>query len=370
MTTRLSQQFIVDAFITPSLLKALNVKEWNSLVFVLRKEKMLARFYERIKQVASVEMIPADARRHFSNAALMSEKQNKMAVIEAKGLQTSLSTTADYLVFLKGAGYAIADHVASKGRLYSDIDLVVPKKDLRDVESTLTIFGWIGKELDDYDERYYREWSHEIPPLYHHRRGTVLDVHHNFIPPVSGVKFDIEKFIHNYSHKVGELTILTEPAMFYHSAIHLLLNEDNSSAFRDITDLYLIAHEEPATIFENVMAIAKEFGFEKVCLTAFSILSRRFDITLPVDAQRQISQGLRGVAHIEAKLLEAVTMPKHSDLIEGNLPVYQFLAEVRAHWLKMPIGVLCSHIAVKVYRAIAKSLFGEHIFIDKKDTQA
>lgn len=367
MTVRLNQQFIIDAFINPSLLLSLDNKSWNSLVFVLRKEKMLARFYKQIEHASLVEMIPDGAVRHFINAVLMSDKQNKMAVIEARALQSSLATTAEFLVFLKGAGYAIADHAASKGRLYSDIDLVVPKKNLSDVESTLTIFGWKGKELDDYDERYYREWSHEIPPLYHHTRGTVLDVHHNFIPPISGVDFDIQTFIRNHTKTVGDLTVLTEPAMFYHSALHLLLNEDNTSAFRDLTDLYLIARDEPATIFENVMSIAKEFGFEKICLIAFFILARRFALALPADAEHYLNQKLKGLSRLEAKLLEAVTMPKHEYLSEGNLAAYQFFAEARAHWLKMPFKVLCFHMFAKAYRLVAKSLLGEHIFIDKKD---
>ena len=33
-----------------------------------------------------------------------------------------------------------------------------------------------------YDQRYYREWMHELPPLLHVRRQTALDVHHAIAP--------------------------------------------------------------------------------------------------------------------------------------------------------------------------------------------
>ena len=44
---------------------------------------------------------------------------------------------------------------------------MVPRERIETVERTLLDRGWKTPVQDDYDDRYYREWSHEIPPLMH-----------------------------------------------------------------------------------------------------------------------------------------------------------------------------------------------------------
>lgn len=34
--------------------------------------------------------------------------------------------------------------------------------------------GWKMKAEDNYDEHYYRGWMHELPPMQHNVRGTLL----------------------------------------------------------------------------------------------------------------------------------------------------------------------------------------------------
>ncbi len=35
---------------------------------------------------------------------------------------------------------------------------------------------------DPYDDLYYRQWMHELPPLVHGERGRMVDVHHTILP--------------------------------------------------------------------------------------------------------------------------------------------------------------------------------------------
>ena len=59
---------------------------------------------------------------------------------------------------------------------------------LRDVsesgaaEAALMLDGWASGHRSAYDQRYYRTWMHELPPMQHIQRGTVLDVHHAIAP--------------------------------------------------------------------------------------------------------------------------------------------------------------------------------------------
>ena len=49
-------------------------------------------------------------------------------------------------------------------------------------EQLLLHAGWSHMKADEYDQHYYREWMHELPPLQHKERGTVVDLHHGILP--------------------------------------------------------------------------------------------------------------------------------------------------------------------------------------------
>ena len=73
-----------------------------------------------------------------------------------------------------------------RGRLITDIDIIVPANQVSAAEQALNAAGWESSELDPYNESYYRRWSHEVPALVNHKRGTTLDLHHNILPPTAG----------------------------------------------------------------------------------------------------------------------------------------------------------------------------------------
>jgi len=52
----------------------------------------------------------------------------------------------------------------------------------------LMLEGWVSGHRSAYDQRYYRKWMHEIPPMTHIRRQTVLDLHHNILPETARLR--------------------------------------------------------------------------------------------------------------------------------------------------------------------------------------
>ena len=74
-----------------------------------------------------------------------------------------------------------------------DIDIMVPEALLGDVEVALLAHGWAHIKFSDYDQRYYRKWSHELPPLVRQQRKTVVDVHHTILPRTSRLRPDVAK---------------------------------------------------------------------------------------------------------------------------------------------------------------------------------
>lgn len=66
---------------------------------------------------------------------------------------------------LKGGACVIQDLATARRRLPKDVDLLVSRDDLRRSEAALLAAGWQVQAVDDYADRYYRKWSHELPPM-------------------------------------------------------------------------------------------------------------------------------------------------------------------------------------------------------------
>ncbi|WP_164045505.1 nucleotidyltransferase family protein, partial [Serratia marcescens] len=63
-----------------------------------------------------------------------------------------------------------------------DLDILVPRDRLDEVEAALLAAGWEWVKPDPYDDAYYRRWMHELPPLIHRERDRMIDVHHTILP--------------------------------------------------------------------------------------------------------------------------------------------------------------------------------------------
>ena len=96
---------------------------------------------------------------------------------------------------MKGSAYVMASLPPARGRYVGDVDLMVPRERIDEVEQRLLERGWQASELDDYDQRYYRESTHEIPPLQHPERDTPLDIHHTIVPLTSRARPDAQALL-------------------------------------------------------------------------------------------------------------------------------------------------------------------------------
>jgi hypothetical protein len=119
---------------------------------------------------------------------------------EISRIQRALASVDTPIIFLKGAAYLMSALANAKGRLSSDIDILVAKNMLPQVESALIEHGWEPIKLADYDQLYYRTWAHELPPLRHRDRNTVVDVHHTILPLTAGFILTRRNYSRRQSH--------------------------------------------------------------------------------------------------------------------------------------------------------------------------
>src|SRR5262249_36537636 len=140
---------------------------------------VLGRLHAILDEQGFLRNVPAAPRNHLDSARLVASSQERVTRWEVHCITRALRHVETEFILLKGAAYVFSQLPLSRGRLHSDVDILVSKDKLQVVESALLSSGWVHVKLEKYDQRIYRQFGHELPPLYHPERETVLDVHHN-----------------------------------------------------------------------------------------------------------------------------------------------------------------------------------------------
>jgi hypothetical protein len=156
---------------------------------------------------------------------------------EINRIDRALSWAGVPWVLLKGGAYIAAGLPPGRGRQVADIDVLVPPGRLADGEAALAEHGWAVKPLGAYDERYYREWMHELPPMIHKDRRSIVDLHHAILPRTSRLQPSSTRLI-DASVDVGAgIRVLSPAHMVLHAAAHVFHDGEMVGAIRDIVDL-------------------------------------------------------------------------------------------------------------------------------------
>jgi len=273
---------------------------------------------------------------------------------ELAHLRRALADVTAPVVLLKGAAYLFADLPPSRGRIFSDIDLLVDRTQLSEVEITLSSAGWISQERDAYNQRYYRQWMHEIPPLEHVTRRSVIDLHHTIAPPTSRFKVDAARLFERIV-PVGDsgFFILGPEDMVLHSAVHLYQEGEFDHGLRDLLDLVdLLTHfGRDAAFWPRLLARAAELGLGEPLFLLVEQAQQRLGLIVPA-ADDSALQALRppwlsrwGVGC----LLKLALRPQHPSCDTRASAAARWLLYVRSHQLRMPIRLLIPHLIRKAY---------------------
>lgn len=360
---------LIELFKHPATALKISDHDWVTVIRCLRQQQQLARYSFLFRQAGIFEQLPRYARHHLRNAEIIAAKQYRQVAAEAAEIYRLLQPLAIKPIFLKGASYALqSDITAGIGRTFSDLDILVPKSSVNAVEQRLSVFGFLPEPVTAYDQHYYRNWTHEIPPLRHHSRGTILDIHHNLIPPISGRAPDIKYFWQQVKVTEQGFQVLSLAAMALHSLIHLFFNEDFKKGFRDLTDLHLLFSQFEETDWEELVRLAERSGFMFELMLACRYTSALLATSVPAWIMQQTEQYQPSGWRLSLLdfIFSRVLTPQHP-LFQSRVDrLAAILALVRGHWLKMPVLVLVRHLTVKTFCSVRDTLFGKHQFSPKR----
>jgi len=341
---------------TPDMTTRFSLTQWDLLVRQARQAGLLARLQDRLSQQALLETIPQPVRWHFDAAATLAHKQQIAVRWELGQIRAALDGLDCPLVVLKGAAYVAANLPAASGRLFNDIDILVPRRLLNQAEAALMLAGWNATGLSPYDERYYRRWMHEIPPMQHLHRATVIDVHHAILPDTARYFPDPQKLLSRIVPAGDDMPgvyVLSAEDRILHSATHLFHDGELPHGLRDLTDLdLLLRHESAAPHFwPRLMARADELQLGRSLFYALRYAQHFLDTPVPA----KVWEDLRSVTpgRIVMRLMDSIysrsLAPAHASCNDTFSPLARQAAYIRAHWLRMPAYLLIPHLFHKAF---------------------
>ena len=299
---------------------------------------------------------------YLEGARVVSVRQAQAVHFEVERIHAAFEGTGIPMILLKGAAYEMAGLPCAVGRSFSDIDLLVPKEHLETAEKLLRFHGWVGGHHTPYDERYYRKWMHEIPPLMHIKRLTVIDLHHAILPLTARIKSDPKPLFENARALPGfeNLFVLAPADMLLHSATHLFTEGEFSHGLRDLADLdSLFRHfsAEPG-FWKELERRAEVLNLGRPLFYALRYCLAVFGTPIP-----NVASGLQGRPPVWISLMDGLfgraLTPDHASCADGWSGLARGLLYVRGHWLRMPLHLLVPHLFHKAFLAEREELAKE-----------
>ena len=351
---------LTQVWAAPDQRPTLGVRDWESLLGQARQGNLQGRLARHFIDKGWLDEVPEGPRHHLRSALHVVRRQRLEVAWEADCIRRALATIDTPIVLLKGASYVLADLPPARGRIFSDVDIMVDRAHIGTVEGALFAAGWLSAERDAYNNRYYREWMHEIPPMQHVQRGTTIDVHHTITPPTSRFKVDGAELMSRIRPIAGQpgLYTLHPVDMVLHSAAHLFMEGEFGRGLRDLLDLNdLVLHfSRDPTFWGALLDRAAQLGLQIPLSHALIHLNRLFLTTAPEHLQSQIWSLDRSIVsrHLMSTLLGIALRPDHPHCDGPCTGLARWLLYVRSHHLRMPMYLVVPHLVRKAYMRLKK----------------
>lgn len=336
--------------------------DWDLAVRAARSAKLLGALHARLNVAGLLARIPEPAAQMLESDYRVSLQRAAMAGVELRAVAEALGDYGGPIVLLKGAAYAALGSRTGHGRIFEDVDLMVPKAHLQEVEDALIFAGWESETTDAYDQRYYREWSHELPPLRFPERPMQLDVHHTIVPVTSRYRPDAQRLFDMAQPVAGtRFTVLHPVHRLLHAAAHVFADSDCVSKLRDLVDIDSLAREwvETPEAWITALEEARQARLERPLWYAIATCRAWLQTPVPEAVIGPIAAvappaPLRWwMAALLARTLPPPAPEGRRDIVRS---IAARLLNVRYLWQRMPPRLLAYHAFHKAIRTAKERL--------------
>jgi len=324
---------LTRAFADPA---AARIDDWEGLICAARAEAMLST----LAHLLDGSDMPPSVARLFADLRAASRVTQAQALWEAGMARRALAPEGIEFVLLKGTAYAAAGLRCSTGRQIGDLDILVPMHDIRRAENALLRAGWEWVKPDPYDDQYYREHMHELPPLIHGGRDRMIDVHHTILPRTHRITPDALSLVGDAVMTDSGFAILSPTDMACHCAAHMLADGDLQGGLRNLWDFHCLTRDFAAAdpgFWGKLDARADLHGLHAPVHRAARLARDLYGSTLPSGWDRHDPSDL----WFRRRLFARDRWGRSTNF------TLQQAFYIRSHWLRMPPMMLARHLWTK-----------------------
>jgi hypothetical protein len=349
---------LLQLFRQPPLVKDISLTTWDYLIPYARQAGILGWMHQHFKTYDLLRYIPDQVYPHLEAAATVAAEHQRMVRWEVGRIRRALCSMNIPIILLKGAAYVMLDLPCAYGRVVADVDILVPKNRLGQVENALRKHNWETAATDSYDQKYYRQWMHELPPLRHRFRGTVVDVHHTILPLTNRLTPDPDLLfasvqpvnLLNAKEPEQNLWVLAPADIILHSSVHAFYDGDLGQCLRNLLDLHmLLLHFSgiDPRFWEKLCERAAQLGLQRPLFYALRYCQRFMHTPVPASVTAALAANAPG--WLATKYMDHLL---NRLLITNRAVIAQWLLYVRSHWLRMPPLLLAEHLCHKAYKRL------------------
>ena len=340
---------LISLLRTPQAVGQLTGEAWNAVVLAGRQYQLLGALAALLQRSGHWVGVPQAVQRHLELELLTATRRSEAALWEVSVIRRTVAMAVD-LVLLKGCAYIAAGDVNHQGRSFSDVDLMIPHSVLQRVEMELIGGGWKPSRVDAYDDGYYRNWMHEIPPMEHVRRRTVLDLHHAINPPVAAYYVNPELLRSSVVAISPGLYVLSPLDRVAHCAIHLIQEGETKKLLRDLYDLHLLLgqHCSGDDGLAALFARSQMLGVRHLVGAAVAAANQLFG-----QKTRELPS-----TWLQRCLVVGAQNAHERGSVRGNIAGLFLLTY--SHWIRMPLKLLVPHLCRKSIKALFSRETDQH----------
>ena len=326
MTGRL----VVESLRDPARCETYSSDQWNALIAAARAEQLAGTLAYRLAGLT----LPEPVARIMEDARGSAENGRTLALWEAEAARRALAPLGVPVLLLKGTAFVAAGLKAGVGRAIGDLDILVPRGSMDAVEAALLDAGWEWVKPDPYDDAYYRQWMHELPPLIHRERDRMIDVHHTILPLTARITPDPAAMIADAGALNNGLYVPCPNDLLCHAAAHLFADGELAGGVRNLWDIHCLLEEFGTG---GLAERARLHGLSAPVRRAVRLSHRLYGTDVP-DAWRG-----RGVS--DALFVHRLLARDGWGRVRPKWVEHVFY--LRGHWLRMPPAMLARHLWTK-----------------------
>ncbi|AKH19726.1 nucleotidyltransferase family protein [Sedimenticola thiotaurini] len=344
---------LIQVLKSPDRVTGFGADEWDLLIRQAKAANLLAHLHVVLTDQGLESKIPEQPFLHLNGAYKIALRSVQAVRWEISQLHEALYSLAVPVIVLKGAAYVMAGLPISRGRLFHDIDILVPRSMLEPVEEELKAWGWRSTHASAYDQRYYRTWMHEIPPMKQVRRQTVLDIHHSILPLTARLKPDANKLISRAVNDGApdDLYWLCDLDMILHSATHLFHDGELEHGLRDLVDIAeLLRHFSVRDGFwQELCDRAVELDLVRPLIYGLRYVENLLGLKIPNGVKGWMEERMPGGLSMPLmdSLFQRALRPDHASCNRWGTGLARWMLYVRSHYLRMPLRLLIPHLVRK-----------------------